>query len=730
MTTINKYISAALCGAVIASCTVCPALGAAYTADEANVVHTQILGTDNATVTIDESNIIQPMNCELFGMGIVTNSALDDLAMSGSTELSSDVKQLMKDYYTLPAVRFGTAGGAFANIAQPAQRKSTNYNTSYNGLPSVRNYEPVAFGPIEVIKMVTFNNPDAVMTVCVSIDDEPETLANLARFLTDEADESSWGAMRVQYGLPAKPLNVIFELGNERDDAPSWKFSQKQMEWYIDTCVPIVKAVREACPEVRIAACGKTAMWGDPEGTVTWTRGLSEAMGNDIDYVVMHPYYSGYEMPTINYYIDTVYSNMNQGLKDGHEVKVLITEHAKWPSAGTEVGGDMLTLESVLATSNFYNQVATNTKVYGAHYHTFYSQGDRMWGTVKNIDNSENKMVKQGAIKMFKLYTENVGDRVLGVDITGDSDRMDISKSSGKFSVLATAKDKRTLTLFLTNRSQDYDINVDFKFGNKYKLTREQILTAPNRNTWAYNNDAYDLFTVADNAKNESGFTNYKMPAKSLVVLTLEASSNLPQIGGSDSAGGDDISDGADIETDFADLNGVWARNEIAKMKELGFVNGVSDTAFEPMSNITRAQFAAILARACGFAADYPSVFADVDSAQWYAPYANAMYFEGAMTGDENGMFNPNEYITLEEAVCTVQRIYSARNNREYTNNDAAAANFKDLSGISDWARESILHAAQNGLLTRLYENGNLNVSENATRAEAVSLIYRLYNSN
>lgn len=57
-------------------------------------------------------------------------------------------------------------------------------------------------------------------------------------------------------------------------------------------------------------------------------------------------------------------------------------------------------------------------------------------------------------------------------------------------------------------------------------------------------------------------------------------------------------------KSSFTDIQGSWARNLIACAAEKGYVKGVSETAFEPERGVTGQEFATMLLRAFGYAAE------------------------------------------------------------------------------------------------------------------------------
>ncbi len=105
-------------------------------------------------------------------------------------------------------------------------------------------------------------------------------------------------------------------------------------------------------------------------------------------------------------------------------------------------------------------------------------------------------------------------------------------------------------------------------------------------------------------------------------------------------------------------LEGQWYSDAIAWAQDNGIVNGISETEFAPMANVTREQIAAILWRYVGSPeaeADLSS-FKDVGSISGYAVDAITWAVsEGILNGD-NGNLKPVANATRAEFACIIMR--------------------------------------------------------------------------
>lgn len=687
----------------------------------------KLSGTDSVTVTVDENTILRKADKEILGVGIGNGADQSVWLDDGTENISERTEKMMESIYTIPSVRFQFIGRAFYNIGPLSERKGSSFITVSDGREHERTTSKTPYGPVELIKMFQMNNPDIEFVFCVDIDDDPENLADFAHFLFDGKTESKWGAMRAMYGIsePLKHEKVIFEMGNERDAAANWSFSEAQLEWYIKRAGAAVDAILKEFPDSKICLCGKTAPWGDAENHRKWTKGLASAMKGKFQYWSQHLYYAGNEISIIEQYLNWVTEDLDSALGENHGVQILMTEHAKWPKLGVGSADDLLTLESVLATGMFLTRMYRRTDMHAAHYHTFYSMNYRCWPMVVVLDDT---VIPCGMEKMMKLFSENIGDRVVSAEYTGNSDRVDITKPACKFSVLATPSGKREMTIFLVNRSADYDIDIKFDFKNSdYTLKSETVFTAPNINSMIISSDTQDVFSEQVNEKNEKNFSEYRLANKSFVVLKLESGKDLLTASNS----GESEIDEPAPETGFKDIASHWAKNEIARMTELGFVKGKSESEFAPDDLITRGEAAAVVSRMLSTdlvnAQNYPRAdFSDVPENNPFFSYINMVYYCGIMRGDK-GEFRPNDNITVEEMVCIANRIYERAKGASDVNDDEHMLDcFVYSDRINPWARRDVAKACSRGLLYRMYENGRLDVSDYATRAVGVYMLERV----
>lgn len=91
-----------------------------------------------------------------------------------------------------------------------------------------------------------------------------------------------------------------------------------------------------------------------------------------------------------------------------------------------------------------------------------------------------------------------------------------------------------------------------------------------------------------------------------------------------------------------------WAAGVIEELRTLGFSDGIGDNQFGLGQTITRAQFAAFIAKVQGYSGTYPQAYTDnTDANAWYYGALNAMAANRVTSPD--GAFRPNDPITRAE---------------------------------------------------------------------------------
>lgn len=170
-----------------------------------------------------------------------------------------------------------------------------------------------------------------------------------------------------------------------------------------------------------------------------------------------------------------------------------------------------------------------------------------------------------------------------------------------------------------------------------------------------------------------------------------------------------------------SDIQGHWAEAFIQSLVNKQFVSGFPDGTFKPETVLTRAQFAAVLAKTFDLPAKrQPSTFVDVPSSFWGAAAiakANAM---GFMAGFPDGTFRPGQNLTR------VQAIVALVNGLGLTGGALNVLSiYSDRTGIPSYAIDSVSTATQRGIVVNYPNLKQLNPNRDMTRAEFAGVMYQ-----
>lgn len=179
----------------------------------------------------------------------------------------------------------------------------------------------------------------------------------------------------------------------------------------------------------------------------------------------------------------------------------------------------------------------------------------------------------------------------------------------------------------------------------------------------------------------------------------------------------------SDVPADY------WAAEVIKQLVDRKILAGYPDGTFGPENILTRAEFAAILARTAGLTAqplDKPT-HQDVGLSEWYALVVGAAWeYIGDYPGSDGGrLFKPAEPILREEAAAALLK---ARGDGQKTpvNPGILAAKFKDHGQITLQLRNVLAWAVEQGLVAG-YADGTFRPQGTLTRAEAAALVARMF---
>ena len=174
----------------------------------------------------------------------------------------------------------------------------------------------------------------------------------------------------------------------------------------------------------------------------------------------------------------------------------------------------------------------------------------------------------------------------------------------------------------------------------------------------------------------------------------------------------------------FKDMKNHWAREDVEYMAKLGIASGDESGMYRPDDMITRAEFAALTAKTMGLGeTPYENSFFDVTGDEWYSGFVQTCRSNDFMNGYD-GLFNPCKNIEREEIAKVVVSAYNSKSGKQLERGKALY--FNDIDLISYWAYDYIAQAQElgfvNGVTDEMFAPKSC-----ATRAEAAVMLRRMY---
>lgn len=173
----------------------------------------------------------------------------------------------------------------------------------------------------------------------------------------------------------------------------------------------------------------------------------------------------------------------------------------------------------------------------------------------------------------------------------------------------------------------------------------------------------------------------------------------------------------------FSDLSGHWATVFIQGLVTRGLIRGFPDGTFKPEASITRAEYAAIIAKTF----DLPrqrgtgsGTFADVSSDFWAAAAIQQAASMGFIAGFPDKTFRPQQNLTR------VQALVSLVSGLGLTGGNPNFLQFySDRAQIPSYATEAIATATQRRMVANYPKPDQLEPMRTITRGEVATLIYQ-----
>ncbi|MGE4353282.1 MAG: L,D-transpeptidase family protein [Oscillospiraceae bacterium] len=171
------------------------------------------------------------------------------------------------------------------------------------------------------------------------------------------------------------------------------------------------------------------------------------------------------------------------------------------------------------------------------------------------------------------------------------------------------------------------------------------------------------------------------------------------------------------LAADFPDLDGHWAREAVLSAAQDGFLSGFEDGTVRPDSPVTTAEAAALLCRVLDAQASSDVTALGLTGDEWYAEAAGkALRLKLVSPGDD--LTAP---ITRIRAFVMAAEAFQLAGSNEST---ASLAVFPASASLPDGEKHAVAALINAGLVQGC--GGSLNLDAGMTRAEFITLLYRI----
>lgn len=172
----------------------------------------------------------------------------------------------------------------------------------------------------------------------------------------------------------------------------------------------------------------------------------------------------------------------------------------------------------------------------------------------------------------------------------------------------------------------------------------------------------------------------------------------------------------------FNDLQScAWAKDAIYALYNMGIVSGYDDNSFRPNNNVTREEFVTMVVNYMGINENASCSFADVNENAWYYPYVAKAYASGLISGIGENKFGIGMNITRQDAVVVLARIDDSSytdNGINYT--DAELIADYAVEAVKKLTAQGIISGNPDGSFN---PNGFLTRAEAAQMIYSISLV-------
>jgi len=436
----------------------------------------------------------------------------------------------------------------------------------------------------------------------------------------------------------------------------------------------------------------------------------------------------------------------NRAVESAFEIWRLAESEGIWKHIGTVAGGQFMYSDENIVNGETYTYQVRAVKNSTVFSEFTAAEPVRIFFT----NNAGNLVIGRAPDGMLYLAWEDFSDMEDSYIVEYKASLNDVWRT------LQELPKNTTMFSFIPRDGIDYTIRVRAKseypifetYTNEVfyttKIPAAPSLSVPNVIgsgrvvlTWADLSDNEDEFRVYRKSDTDDDFELIGVTGRNVTVFsdsTAEPDRIYTYIVKSRNAAGESFpSNEIEVQTPpvtvYRDIpsNFAWAMDAINTLTSMGVIHGDGNGNFNPSGNITRAEFIKILVTTFGLPETPIGSFKDVNPDDWYHRYVMTAYRHKIVEPDSKGMFYPNEPITRQDIVYYASRAVKSAGFSLEQPPLYILFKFDDYSEIHSYAQSAFAQLYYAGVINGVGAN-RLGPRNTATRAEAVTIIYRLIN--
>jgi len=310
---------------------------------------------------------------------------------------------------------------------------------------------------------------------------------------------------------------------------------------------------------------------------------------------------------------------------------------------------------------------------------------------------------------------EEAGFAAIAIKINGASLTIDVQELflHGSTTMHVSKQDPAVVTAATSLKvvSDVYDFSFTNAANNKVTFTKPVIVKLPIASTAGVNTDLLSLAKVMDGKLAYYG--GHYNPATKYFEAKRYSFSTYAVV---------------ENKVNFTDTAGVeaWAGEAIRIAAAKGIIEGRGAGNYAPSDNVTRAEFAAMIARALHLEDNAGElIFHDVLADDWYRASLAAVVKAGIINGRSNNQFAPNDQITRAEMAAIAARALTfATGDKNESASESPMLSFDDANEIHASLAGGVTYALSKGIF--IGSGKSFYPNRSSTRAEAAVVISRM----